>query len=141
MRAAKELHEVLGADLFESWIAYAPPKLTSWWMRLYAGLHLADHHRPPVNVIVSCVPGPRSRLAWPGGALEAIYSVGPIIEGTGLNVTAWSYVDHLYIGTLTCPDLVPDPHALARGFGDALAELVAAASCVPTEPVTAPARA
>jgi hypothetical protein len=92
-----------------------------------------NRHRPPVNVIVSCVPGPRAQLAWPGGTLEAIYSVGPIIEGTALNVTAWSYVDRLCVGTLTCPDLVPDPHAIGRGMQDALAELVAAAGAVPVE--------
>jgi diacylglycerol O-acyltransferase len=126
-RTAKEFHEVLGGDLFESWIQYAPPKLAAWWMRLYAGLHLVNRHRPPVNAIVSCVPGPRSLLGWPGGTLEAIYSVGPLIEGTAINVTAWSYVDSLCVGTLTCPDLVPDPHALAAGMHEALAELVAAA--------------
>jgi WS/DGAT/MGAT family acyltransferase len=131
MAAAKEFHELLGSDLFESWIQYAPPKLTAGWMRLYAGLHLVDRHRPPVNVIVSCVPGPRSQLAWSGGTLEAIYSVGPIIEGTALNVTAWTYVDRLCVGTLTCPDLLPDPHAIALGLHDALAELVAVAEAVP----------
>jgi WS/DGAT/MGAT family acyltransferase len=127
-RAAKALHEVLGGDLFESWIQYAPPKLAAWWMRVYAGLHLVNRHRPPVNVIVSCVPGPRSVLGWPGGTLEAIYSVGPLIEGTAINVTAWSYVDRLCVGTLTCPDLVPDPHGLAAGMHAAVAELVAAAA-------------
>jgi len=88
---------------------------------------LVNRHHPPVNVIVSCVPGPRTELGWPGGTLEAIYSVGPLIEGTAINVTAWSYVDRLCVGTLTCPDLAPDPHALAAGMNDALAELVAAA--------------
>ena len=125
-KVAKELHEVLGPDLFESWIQYAPPKLTAWWMRLYARLHLVNRHRPPINVIVSCVPGPRTRLAWPGGTLAAIYSVGPLVEGTALNVTAWSYVERLYVGTLTCPDLIEDPHAIASGLHDALAELVRA---------------
>jgi diacylglycerol O-acyltransferase len=132
-KVAKEFHELLGSDLFESWIQYAPPKLAAGWMRLYAGLHLVNRHRPPVNVIVSCVPGPRTQLAWPGGTLEAIYSVGPVIEGTAVNVTAWSYVDRLCVGILTCPDLVPDPHAIARGLHDALAELVAAAGDVPVE--------
>jgi diacylglycerol O-acyltransferase len=123
-KAAKEFHEILGADLFESWIQYAPPKLASWWMRLYARLHVVNYHRPPVNVIVSSVPGPRVELAWPGGTLEAIYSVGPVIEGAALNFTAWSYVDRLCVGTLTCPDLVPHPEALAGGLHEALAELV-----------------
>jgi hypothetical protein len=126
-KAAKEFHELLGGDLFESWIQYAPPTLTSWWMRAYARLHVVNHHRPPVNVIVSSVPGPRAELAWPGGTLEAIYSVGPVIEGVAINVTAWSYVDRLCVGTLTCPDLVPHPEALAAGMHEALAELVQSA--------------
>lgn len=128
MRAAKELHEMLGSDLFASWIAYAPPRPTSWWMRLYTATHLVNHHRPPVNVIVSCVPGPRERLAWSGGTLEAIYSVGPLVEGTALNVTAWSYVDQLCVGVLACPDLVADVDGIARGLHEALAELVRAAA-------------
>jgi hypothetical protein len=113
--------------MFEAWMQYAPPKLTSWWMQLYARLHLVDRHRPPVNVIVSSVPGPRTTLSWPGGTIEAIYSVGPLIEGAAVNVTAWSYVDALCVGTLTCPDLVPDPQAIASGLHDALAELLRAA--------------
>jgi diacylglycerol O-acyltransferase len=124
--AAKELHALLGPDLYESWAQYTPPKPTAWWVRLYARLHLVNRHRPPVNLIVSCVPGPRARLAWPGGTLEAIYSVGPIIEGAALNVTAWTYVDRLFVGTLVCPDLVPDPHVIAGGLHRALAELMAA---------------
>lgn len=126
-QAAKEFHEVLGSDLFESWIQYAPPRLTAAWMRMYAGLHLVNRHRPPINVIVSSVPGPRTTLAWPGGSLDAIYSVGPLIEGTAINVTAWSYDDRLCVGVLTCPDVVPDPRGLVAALDRALAELVTAA--------------
>src|SRR5262245_48076895 len=128
MASAKSLHGVLGPDLFEAWMQYAPPKLSSWWMRLYAGLHVVNHHRPPVNVIVSCVPGPRAELGWPGGTIEAIYSVGPIIEGTALNFTAWTYVDRLCVGALTCPDVIPDLPAIVEGLHDALADLVVAAA-------------
>ena len=129
--SAKAVHDVLGADLFEAWMQYAPPKLSSWWMHLYARLHVVNHHRPPVNVIVSCVPGPRAELGWPGGTLERIYSVGPIIEGTALNFTAWSYVDRLCVGALTCPDVIPDLHAIVAGLHDALADLVTAAGGEP----------
>ncbi len=83
---------------------------------LYSRLRMADRHRPPVNVIVSCVPGPRESFDWPEGRLSAIYSVGPIIEGAALNVTAWSYLDHLYVGVLSCPDLLPDPHVITDGL-------------------------
>jgi diacylglycerol O-acyltransferase len=125
-RAAKALHEVLGAELYASWTEYVPPRLAAWWMRLYSWLRLADRHAPAINVIVSCVPGPRVALAWPGGRLDAIYSVGPIIEGAAFNVTAWSYVDRLCVGVLTCSDLVPDPNVITDALHGALSALVAA---------------
>lgn len=127
MATAKKLHDMLGPDLYESWTRYFPPRPFAWAMRTYSGWHLADRHRPPINVIVSCVPGPRVRLGWPGGSLEALYSVGPIVEGTAVNVTAWSYVDRLCVGVLTCPDLVAEPGRLADDLHRELATLVAAA--------------
>jgi diacylglycerol O-acyltransferase len=136
--SAKEVHEALGPDLYEAWMAYAPPRPLAWAMRFYARWRLADRHAPPVNVIVSCVPGPRVPLRWPGGSLEAIYSVGPIIEGVGLNVTAWSYVDRLCVGLLACPRLLPNPGDVA---GRLETELEALVALVPDRrPDTAPRR-
>ena len=80
MTTAKRLHEVLGPDLYESWTQYAPPRPFAWAMRAYSRWRLADRHRPPINVIVSCVAGPRRPLAWEGGTLERLYSVGPLVE-------------------------------------------------------------
>jgi diacylglycerol O-acyltransferase len=121
--AAKAVHTALGPELYEAWMAYAPPRPVAWATRLYSRWRIADRHAPPVNVIVSCVPGPRVPLQWPGGRLEAIYSVGPIIEGAGLNVTAWSYVDRLCVGVLACPRLLPDPGDIAARLQTELAAL------------------
>ncbi len=123
--SAKELHSLLGADLYGDWAGYAPPRPFAGAMRLYSRLRLANRHRPPINVIVSSVPGPRVTLGWAQAKLVDIFSVGPVIEGVGLNVTLWSYVDRLEIGVLTCPALVPDPHEITEGMVRALAELSA----------------
>lgn len=131
MVAAKELHQVLGPDLYESWSQYTPPRLFAWLTRFYSRQRLADHHRPPVNVIVSCVPGPRTPLAWRSGRLDAIFSVGPIIEGAALNVTAWSYVDRLHVGVLACPSLVPGVEALAGALRRELQTLLVSAAADP----------
>jgi WS/DGAT/MGAT family acyltransferase len=125
-REAKTLHDLLGPDMYGEWTAYAPPWAFAWLVRQYSRWRLADRHRPPVNLIVSCVPGPREALRWSGGRLESIFSVGPIIEGAGLNVTAWSYVDRLNVGVLSCPRRVPDPHAIADRLADELDLLHAA---------------
>ena len=53
-------------------------------------IRLADHMRPPVNVVLSNVAGPRQqhpRTAIARGHLLG----GTILEGIGLNITAWSY--------------------------------------------------
>jgi diacylglycerol O-acyltransferase len=55
--------------------------------------------------------------------MEAIYSVGRLLEGVGLNVTAWSYLDELGVGPLACRDAVPELWEIADGLWDALAEL------------------
>jgi diacylglycerol O-acyltransferase len=64
--------------------------------------------------------------AWADWRVEVLYSVGPLIEGVGLNVTAWSYVDRLYVSALSCPALLHDPHTITDGVHAALTELLAA---------------
>src|SRR5262249_57332245 len=83
--------------------------------------------RPARKVVVSCVPALRAGMGWPGATVEAISSVGPIIEGTALNFTAWSYADRLCVGALACPDVISDLHAIVAGLHDALGALVTAA--------------
>jgi len=91
-----------------------------------------DLHPPSINVIVSSVPGPRQRLYWAEGSLHALYSVGPLVDGVGLNVTAWSYIDRLNVGLLSCPDLLADLDAVADGLRRALDELLYAVSPAPS---------
>jgi diacylglycerol O-acyltransferase len=50
--------------------------------------------------------------------------VGPVLEGIGLNITVWSYVDALHVGVLACREMVPDPHQITAAMTVALAELV-----------------
>ncbi len=125
-RSAKEIHEQLGSEMYQEWSRFAPPRAFASFVRLYSRLKLADRHRPPINVIVSSVPGPREPLEFAGVRLVDLFSVGPIIEGAALNVTAWSYVDHFNVGVLSCPGRLDDPHEITEGIRRSLDELVAA---------------
>lgn len=124
---AKELKETMGKNVLADWTSMTPPRLFAWTIRSWERTGLSNRVRPPMNVIVSNVPGPRAPLHIAGGTLERIYSVGPILDGIGLNITAWSYVDALNIALLACPDRVPDLHRLAELLPPALEELVDAA--------------
>ncbi|MEY2570529.1 MAG: diacylglycerol O-acyltransferase / wax synthase [Acidimicrobiaceae bacterium] len=126
--AAKVVHNLLGADMMADWSEYTPPRPYAAFMRLYGRLRLADKHKPPINLVVSNVPGPREPLYIAGARLDGIYSVGPIVEGVGLNVTVWSYCGQLNVGVIACREHIPDPHEVTDGMATALAELVAIAA-------------
>ena len=93
-------------------------------MRAYSRRGGARFHAAPFSAIVSNVPGPRERLKVAGAQLADVFSVGPLVEGIGLNVTVWSYVDRMNFSLLACPDLLPDVDVLASYFPHALAELL-----------------
>jgi diacylglycerol O-acyltransferase len=132
--AAKDVQQVLGIDMLADWSEYAPPRLYSWAMRLYSRLGIAERHRPPINVLVSNVPGPREPLYVAGARLAGIWSVGPILEGIGLNVTVWSYQGALHAGVLGCREHWDDLHVVTDAMAAALAELVDRAKATPTGP-------
>ncbi len=100
-------------------------------MRQYSSRRIADRHPPAINLVVSNVPGPVTPLYAAGAELRELYSVGPVLEGIGLNITVWSYLDRLYVGLLACRDEVPEPWLITNGMHGALDELAAAASQEP----------
>lgn len=124
-REAKGVQAALGLDMLESWVEYTPPAPFSAFMRAYSRWRLADRHPAPFNLVVSNVPGPPVEVAIGGAVLTDVYSVGPILEGIGLNVTVWSYQDRLNFSALACPDTLPDLPALTDRLPAALAELLA----------------
>jgi WS/DGAT/MGAT family acyltransferase len=67
---------------------------------------------PSYNVIVSNVPGPRGALFDDTMAMREFYSIGPILEGTGLNITAWSFQGKLSFSILSCYRAVPQPEEI-----------------------------
>jgi diacylglycerol O-acyltransferase len=126
-KEAKVVQNILGADTMANWLEYAPPRPFNWFMRTYSRRGLAARHRPPINLVVSNVPGPRTPLYIAGAKLAALYSVGPILEGIGLNITVWSYIDQMNFAAIACRDLLPDVHQVTEGLPDALDELLKAA--------------
>jgi hypothetical protein len=115
-KGAKELHGALGAETIMQLAESAPPALANLAARLYSSSKLADRHRPVQNLVVSNVPGPPIPLYCAGGKMVATYPMGPLIEGSGLNVTVLSNMGNLDVGIMACPELVPDVQDLADGF-------------------------
>ena len=122
-KGAKEVQNALGAEMLEAWSELTPPAPFAGFMRLYSRSGLASRHRPPINVVISNVPGPTTPLDVSGARLVSIYSMGPILEGIGLNITVWSYCGSLNFGIVSCRELMPDLWRLTDHIHDALEEL------------------
>jgi diacylglycerol O-acyltransferase len=126
-RVAKDQEKLDGGRFVGDLAQIAPPALASRLARAVAGTRLFDRMRPIFNVTVSGVKGPESSLFCAGSRVAAMYPVGPIAEGIGLNITVFSYLDHLQFGLLACRKLLPELDELAVHIDDALGELVGCA--------------
>lgn len=123
--AARRIRTAFGPELFELRSGLVPAGFHGIAPRLWGATHLANHVRPPLNLVASCVRGPREPMEVDGAVVTALHSCGPILEGIGLNITAWSYVDTLNVSILGCSASLPDPRVLAQDMGDELAAWVA----------------
>ncbi len=122
-QASKEVRELLGHDLLASRADIVPPQIYHSVVRLWSRSHFADHVHPPLNVVLSNVAGPKDRIFFGPIEVESLYSVGPILEGIGLNITAWSYGGELGVSLLACPLSLTNPWAIIDALHEALDEL------------------
>ncbi len=83
---------------------------------LYSSRHVADHVPPLWNLVISNIAGPAVPLYTTGARLLQLFPIGPVQQGSGLNITVMSTVDRLCFGALACTELVPDVQDIATGF-------------------------
>lgn len=124
---AKSEFRTIGAHMLQDWAEFAAPTTFSAAVRLYSQLQMANAHRPIHNLVLSNVPGPRFPLYFAGARTVAIYPIGPVMEGAGLNLTVMSYLDSVDFSFNVDPTLVPDVWDLANAVGSSLKETLAAA--------------
>lgn len=122
---AKQHNSAIGATLLQDWTQFAAPAVFGTAMRVYAASRLSGT-RPVLNLVVSNVPGPQIPLYYLGNEVKAMYPIGPVFHGSGLNITVMSLNGKLDVGIVSCPELLPDLWDLADDFADALEELLEA---------------
>jgi diacylglycerol O-acyltransferase / wax synthase len=120
---AKQHSSAIGATLLQDWTQFAAPAVFGVAMRVFASSNLSGA-RPVHNLVVSNVPGPQVPLYFLGSEVKAMYPLGPIFHGSGLNITVMSLSGTLDVGLLSCPDLLPDLWDMADDFEVALQELL-----------------
>lgn len=120
---AKEHSSAISASLLQDWSQFAAPAVFGAAMRLYARTRLTES-RPVHNLVLSNVPGPQVPLYFLGAEVKAMYPLGPLFHGSGLNITVMSLSGKLDIGLISTPELLPDLWDLADDFAVAMKELL-----------------
>jgi WS/DGAT/MGAT family acyltransferase len=127
---AKEHSSAIGASLLQDWSQFAGPAVFGVAMRVYAQSRLTET-RPVHNLVVSNVPGPQIPLYFLGAEVQAMYPLGPIFHGAGLNITVMSLNGTLNVGLISCPELLPDLWDMADAFPVEMTALIAATGRAP----------
>ena len=138
LRAAKERHQALPAQLLQDATQFIPPAVFARAARVT--FSLAATRAPVWNLVVSNVPGPQFPLYCAGAKMMANYPVSVITDGMGLNITVMSYMGHLDFGIVADREQMRDVWNLIDWLRESLDELMPADSVASrdggAEPVT-----
>jgi diacylglycerol O-acyltransferase len=141
VQVAREANEALGPTLLDDWLQLIPPMVFKRMARFNANSKWLARRPPMSNMVASNVRGPAEKVSLGDYTIVDVFSVGPLDIGMALNVTVWSYADHLNFTVLTCPEQIPDPHVVTDGCQEAFAslcgQLIGPAGSAPTRPYTA----
>jgi hypothetical protein len=94
---------------------------------MYSLAQLDRNAPPPMNVIVSNVPGPPFELYLAGAKLKGMFPLGPLLYGNRLEITVISFMGRLDFGFMADRDNAPDPRVFADFVPEAMRNLEKAA--------------
>jgi diacylglycerol O-acyltransferase len=121
LRAAKERHKALPAQLLQDATQFIPPAVFARASQVT--FSLAAARRPMWNLVISNVPGPQFPLYCAGAIMVAHYPVSVITDGMGLNITVMSYMGSLDIGIVADREQMRDVWKLIGWLSESLDEL------------------
>ena len=121
---AKGFTDAIGPEIVGEISELVPALIIKTGSKLYDGLGLSRLHPPLQSLVVSNMPGPPIPLYSAGARVDAVFPLGPLLPGTGLNITVLSNMGNLDVGLICCPDLVPDVWEIANQFPAAIAALL-----------------
>lgn len=133
---AKARHDLTPRMLIEEANEAIPPIAMHQTARMLLNVAASGRLNPPLNVVISNVPGSPVPLYLAGARLEAQYPLSVITDGMGLNLTILSYLDRIDFGIVADRSAVPDIWFVAEriraGFEELKGALPAKAKAKPT---------
>jgi len=127
MSSAKEMRTDLSELHTINLTDATPPLLINLAARAVTLAGLEKRIPPVFNLIVSNVAGPPFDLFIRGARVRAMYPLGPLLYGSGVNLSVVSYRDRVDFGFISCPDIVDDVWNIAERIQPAITDLADAA--------------
>ncbi|MGD8977280.1 MAG: wax ester/triacylglycerol synthase family O-acyltransferase [Gammaproteobacteria bacterium] len=120
---SKAYTKAIGAATLTDSTQVVPFSLATAASRLYSRMHVATYHRPPFNLIITNVPGPRMTLYLGGAKMSNVFGMAPVLDGLGMIMVVVSYAEHLTISVNASRHQLPDPDLLLRHLLSAYDEI------------------
>ena len=121
---SKAMNEAIGAKTLMEISGAMPAGLTAAGTKMMAGL--ADRFNPPVNTVLTNVPGPNFRMYFTGAELVKSFGMGILAEGQGLFHVVTSYNGDVILTILADREILPDPEFYAECMQESFDDLMKA---------------
>jgi len=121
----KTRHKAIGAKTLAKMADVVPFGLANLAAGLYSKYNIKDLHRPPFNVTITNVPGPRGLLYLNGHKVVSIFGLTPVVDGFGLIIAAFSYNGQVSITTTSDSKTMPDADLFSKYVRESANELEA----------------
>ncbi len=139
-RRSKAMTEALGAKTLMELSGAMPAGLTAASTKLMVRMGLAENFNPPVNTVVTNVPGPMESMYFAGAKLVKSFGMGILAEGQGIFHVVTSYHGNVMLTFLGDREIIPDPELYATCIEQSFADLMKAAPTKKAKAKKAPAK-
>lgn len=119
----KTRHKAVGAKTLAKMAEAVPFGLANLAAGLYSKYNIKEFHRPPFNVTITNVPGPKGLLYIKGHKIVGIFGLTPVLDGFGLIIAAFSYNGQVTITTTSDAKTMPDADKFSRYIRESANEL------------------
>jgi len=120
---SKAYAKAIGAGTLTDSTQVLPFSLANGAAKFYSRMKIARYHKPPFNLVITNVPGPRSQLYLGGARMLNLFGMAPVIDGLGVIMVITSYATHLTISVNASRNVLPDLDSLLGGIRASYREL------------------